>query len=506
MTIPSSADLSQPHRPAGLTGSTFDVLVEESLPRAWLARWSERPDQVVAISEDGIRMTAEQLEANSARIASKLAGAGLSAGDRLVISAEPSVDLMVAYVAAQRLGLTVVPLNTAYGPAEIRKIIQNTSPRGALVDDNVRGRAIAEAGTGPMVVAGCDVDLPATSSVALDFADRHTQALICHTSGTTGSPKGAVLTSGNLLASAVAVRAAWRWTPEDRLVLALPLFHLHGLGMGINGTLVAGASAVILKKFSPAAVAEAARQHSGSMFFGVPTMYHRFVSSSSAEALGQLRLCVSGSAPLSAELHSRIRESSGQTVLERYGMTETVITVSNPYEGERRPGTVGLPLPNVDLRLAEGDSGEIQLRGPSVFSGYLNNPSATAETFTPDGWFRTGDLGELDPDGYLRIVGRSKELIISGGYNVYPREIEELLQDHPDVAEAAVVGSPSEEWGEMVVAFVVSASGSVGNDVELIDYAAARLAPYKRPRRVVFVDALPRNELGKMKRSELTLD
>ncbi|MDV6271133.1 class I adenylate-forming enzyme family protein [Rhodococcus globerulus] len=503
MNIPSSAALSQLHLPVGARESVPDGLAEESLPRAWLKRWSEQPRHIVAISADGIEMTAEELEEKSAQIAARLAGAGLSAGDRIIISSEPSMDLLVAYVAAHRMSLTVVPLNTSYGPSEIRKIIQNVAPRAALVDDSARGRTISEAATEPIVVVGCDVDLPSAALPSLDLADRHTPALICHTSGTTGTPKGAVLTSGNLLASAESVRVAWRWTPDDRLILALPLFHLHGLGMGLNGTLVAGASVVILKKFSPAAVAESSKQHSGSMFFGVPTMYHRFASSTEIDALRPLRLCVSGSAPLSAELHNQILESSGQMVLERYGMTETVITVSNPYEGERRPGTVGLPLPNVDLRLANGDSGEIQLKGPSVFTGYLNNPGATAATLTPDGWFRTGDLGEMDPDGYLRIVGRSKELIISGGYNVYPREIEELLQEHPDVAEAAVVGCPSAEWGETVVAFVVPTTAGFGNDAELIEYAAARLAPYKRPRRVVFVDALPRNELGKIVRSEL---
>jgi malonyl-CoA/methylmalonyl-CoA synthetase len=335
----------------------------------------------------------------------------------------------------------------------------------------------------------------------LDAVAPDDPALIGYTSGTTGSPKGAVLTHANVLAGSESVRLAWRWTASDRLVLALPLFHVHGLCVGLHGTLLAGASAVLLPHFDVDSVLDAISAHDASLFFGVPTMYHRLARSPRVEELAALRLCVSGSAPLPAELHRTLAERGGQQVLERYGMTETVMNVSNPYDGERRPGSVGLPLPGVELRLSNGRDGEIQLRGPNVFAGYWERAQASRECFS-DGWFRTGDLGALDPDGYLRILGRSKELIISGGFNVYPREVEEVLLAHPAVAEAAVVGTPSDEWGEVVTAFVVP-SGDAPPAESLIAFAAEQLAPFKRPRLLQFVDTLPRNALGKVLKHEL---
>jgi malonyl-CoA/methylmalonyl-CoA synthetase len=350
-------------------------------------------------------------------------------------------------------------------------------------------------------VVGPDVDLPDHEPTVLDAVAPDDPALIGYTSGTTGSPKGAVLTHANVLAGSESVRLAWRWTASDRLVLALPLFHVHGLCVGLHGTLLAGASAVLLPHFDVDSVLDAISAHDASLFFGVPTMYHRLARSPRVEELAGLRLCVSGSAPLPAELHRTIAERGGQQVLERYGMTETVMNVSNPYDGERRPGSVGLPLPGVELRLSNGRDGEIQLRGPNVFAGYWERAQASRECFS-DGWFRTGDLGALDPDGYLRILGRSKELIISGGFNVYPREVEEVLLAHPAVAEVAVVGTPSDEWGEVVTAFVVP-SGDAPPAESLVAFAAEQLAPFKRPRLLHFVDTLPRNALGKVLKHEL---
>jgi malonyl-CoA/methylmalonyl-CoA synthetase len=336
-------------------------------------------------------------------------------------------------------------------------------------------------------------------------------AIIGYTSGTTGRPKGAVLSHTNLLAGAEAVRLAWRWDDADRLVLCLPLFHMHGLGVGLHGTLLVGGSAVLQDGFGPADVLDAVTTHEATLFFGVPTMYHRLAASERVGELARLRLCVAGSAPLAAELHERLQTAAGVRVLERYGMTETVMLVSNPYDGERRPGAVGIPLPGVELRLAEakevagGAAGEVQVRGPNVFAGYWRRPDATAEAFTPDGWFRTGDLGELDPDGYVRLVGRAKELIISGGFNVYPREVEDVLARHPAVAEVAVVGLPSAEWGEEVTACLVLQPGAVAPTVdELRAFGRADLSPFKLPRRVVVVAALPRNALGKVVRHQLT--
>jgi malonyl-CoA/methylmalonyl-CoA synthetase len=300
------------------------------------------------------------------------------------------------------------------------------------------------------------------------------------------------------------VVAAWQWTPDDRLVHCLPIFHAHGLAVGVYGTLLAGASAVLLPGFAPTAVLDAARDHRATLFFGVPTMYHRLAGSDRAGELAGLRLCVSGSAPLAADLHRRLADRAGTMVLERYGMTETLMNVSNPLEGERRPGTVGFPLPGVEVALA--DDGEILLRGPNVFEGYWERPEATAEVFVPSGdggrpWFRSGDLGVVD-DGYLTIRGRSKELIISGGFNVYPAEVEEVLAGHPGVVEVAVTGTPSEEWGEVVTAWVV-ADGPAPTAEALAAFAGDRLAPYKRPRIVHEVPELPRNALGKVVRGML---
>jgi malonyl-CoA/methylmalonyl-CoA synthetase len=369
------------------------------------------------------------------------------------------------------------------------------------VDDRERDRWVREAADDGLISLGPGLELPQREPTALDRAAPEDPALIGYTSGTTGTPKGAVLSHANLLAGAESVALAWRWTAEDRLVLALPLFHSHGLCVGLHGTLLAGGSAVLLPRFETDGVLDAAADHQATLFFGVPTMYQRLASSSRVGELARLRLCVSGSAPLAAELHRAISERSGQQVLERYGLTETLMNVSNPYDGERRPGSVGLPLPGVELRLSQGHEGEIQVRGPNVFGGYWQQGDATAASFD-DGWFCTGDLGCLDPDGYLRILGRSKELIITGGLNVYPREVEDVLLSHPQVAEVAVLGMPSEEWGEVVTAFVVP-SGQRHDVDSLLAFAADRLAPFKRPRRVEFVEALPRNALGKVLKHEL---
>jgi malonyl-CoA/methylmalonyl-CoA synthetase len=347
-------------------------------------------------------------------------------------------------------------------------------------------------------VVGPDVELPDHAPPALDLATTDDPAMLCYTSGTTGSPKGALLTHGNVLSSPEALRLAWRWTPDDRLVLALPLFHVHGLGVGLHGSLLAGASVVLQRRFDPDAVLDAARDEHATLFFGVPAMYERLARSPRARELAGLRLCVSGSAPLRADLHAALAADAGVPVLERYGLTETVMNASNPYVGERRAGTVGFALPGVEIRLGDGD--EILVRGPNVFSGYWDQPDATRATFV-DGWFATGDVGAFDDDGYLCIVGRSKELIITGGFNVYPREVEDVLRGFPGVADVAVVGTPSDEWGEVVTAVVV-ADGAMDTDA-LLAYAAGELAPYKRPRVVRFADEIPRNALGKVLRSEL---
>lgn len=516
-------DVWASHLAAGTDPAALDLTARRSLPAAWAANRAAAPDR--PLLHDPVRgwLTAATVEHESAAVAARLHGAGLRPGDRFLMSAAASAELVIAHIAALRLGLVVVPTNTAYRQREIAHIVHDADPAGALVDDEERAGWIRSARPGTVVV-GPEVALPDPGPNAappvLDTAGSGEPGLLGYTSGTTGVPKGAVLSHGNLLASAEAVVLAWRWTAADRLLLCLPLFHAHGLCVGLHGTLLAGASAVLLPGFDLDGVLDAIAAHEATMFFGVPTMYHRFAASPRAGELRRLRLCVSGSAALPADLHVRLQKTAGQRVLERYGMTETLMNVSNPYDGERRPGSVGLPLPGCEVRLAgsgaggsgarggaEGGAGEgeIQLRGPNVFAGYWRNEQATRESFTGDGWFRSGDLGALDPDGYLRILGRAKELIISGGFNVYPREVEDVLLAHPAVAEAAVVGTPSAEWGEVVTAFVVAADPAAPpGEHELVAHCERELAAFKRPRLWHVVDGLPRNALGKVIKHELS--
>jgi len=470
-----------------------------TLARSW-ARHAERaPERPALLAPDGTTLDYGTLERRSHRVAARWRAAGLAAGDRVLLSAESSPDLVVAHVACLRLGLVVVPANTAYREPELAHLVRDARPRAALLDDPQRADWIRRADPAVRVV-GPEVDLPDGPEPALDRFAPEAPALVGYTSGTTGRPKGAVLSHANLLASAEALRLAWRWSAADRLLLALPLFHMHGLGVGLHGTLHAGASAVLFPRFEPDALLHAARRLEATLFFGVPTLYHRLVSAPGADVLAGLRLCISGSAPLPPDLHEAFAAATGQRILERYGMTETVMLVSNPVEGERRPGTVGLPLPGVEVRLV-GTAGEIQVRGPGVFAGYHERPDANAEAFTADGWFRTGDLGALDAAGYLRIAGRAKELVISGGYNVHPREVEEALRAHPAIEDAAVVGEPSAEWGERVTAYVTGRD--VPNLAALRRFLADRLAPYKQPRALHVVETLPRNALGKVQKHRL---
>lgn len=472
----------------------MDLLERVSLPNAWAEAWRADPSAPYVRDVDGTWLDGFDLLDRTARVAGRLHAAGLRAGDRVIVSGDASADFVIAHCGALRLGLVVVPVNSAYSRRELEVLVDLAEPRAAIVESDELRSWLPE----NVLSTGIDVGLPDGIVPELDAMSPDDPALLPFTSGTTGTPKGALLSHGNLLASAEAVRRAWRWEATDTLILCLPLFHMHGLGVGIHGTLLTGAAMILQRGFDPEAVLAACDE--ATMFFGVPTMYARLADAPGVERLGSLRLCVSGSAPLSAELHERIRSLTGQAVLERYGMTETVMLVSNPYEGERKPGTVGLPLPGVEVKL-DPETSEILVRGPNVFSGYLDLPEATAAAFTDDGFFRTGDIGSFDDDGYLTIVGRAKELIISGGYNVYPREIEDVLRAHPSIVDVAVAGTPSDEWGEVVTAFV-EATDDLDVDA-LLAFAAEQLAPYKRPRIVHRVDALPRNRMGKVQRDQL---
>ena len=430
---------------------------------------------------------------------------GLCKGDRILISGPSSINLTVAHMAALRFGLIVVPVNGLYQKAELEHVINDASPRAALIDHPNWEEWIKSINPN-IFISTTEVNFPKGSITKIDQVEPHDPALIVYTSGTTGKPKGAVLSQKNLLAGAHSVRLAWQWKKNDRLLLCLPLFHMHGMGVGLHGTLLIGSSVVLQNGFQAEEVIQAIQEHQVSMFFGVPTMYHRLAEHPRIQKLAKIRLCVSGSAPLAPSLHKRLNKEAGIQVLERYGMTETVMLVSNPYLGERKPGTVGFPLPGVKIDI-EKQSGEILVSGPNVFNGYWNRLDTDQESFVDNStgrWFRTGDLGKLDEDGYLEIVGRKKELIISGGYNVYPREVDDVLITHPGIEQVAVAGVPSEEWGEEVVAWIVPSPQEKLPSLKTVrDFGRQHLAAYKLPQRLVIVDDLPRNALGKVLRHEL---
>ncbi|MFD8519290.1 acyl-CoA synthetase [Streptomyces capillispiralis] len=442
---------------------------------------------------------------------------GLGEARRVAVWAAPTLETAVAVTAALLAGVTVVPLNPRSGEKELGHILSDSTPDLVLTEP---GRHLpAPLGGLPRL----DVD-PAvrTDRAALpdDGArDDSDPALIVYTSGTTGPPKGAVLPRRAIAATLDALADAWQWTGDDVLVHALPLFHVHGLVLGTLGPLRRGGSVRHLGRFTPEGVARELND-GATMLFGVPTMYHRLAEAlpgapELAKALAGARLLVSGSAALPVHDHERIAAATGRRVIERYGMTETLMNTGVRADGEARPGTVGVPLPGVELRLVEEDGspvtaydgetvGEIQVRGPNLFTEYLNRPDATAAAFTADGWFRTGDMAVRDPDGYVRIVGRkATDLIKSGGYKIGAGEIENALLEHPGVREAAVTGEPDADLGERIVAWVVPADPqSPPSLAELADHVARRLAPHKRPRVVHHLDALPRNDMGKiMKRA-----
>jgi malonyl-CoA/methylmalonyl-CoA synthetase len=465
-----------------------------TLPEVWARHWASRPEAPVLIDGwDTTRVVdAATLDARTAALATALAERGVSTGDRVLWCARATVPAAEALVAVLRSGAVLVPLSPSATAAELDHVIGDARPVLALLD-----QPRSEARRGGLPVMHIE-DLTRAEGHAgpAVLPDRRPgdDALIVYTSGTTGKPKGAVHTHGSLLAGVSSLLTAWGWTPDDRLVLGLPLFHVHGLCAGLFGSLTAGAAVSVFDRFDEEAILRAASAN--TMFFGVPTMYHRLAATGRAAALAPLRLCVSGSAPLAADLWHQFA-AEGVAVLERYGMTETLLTLSNPLEGERRPGSVGLPLPGVEAALDGVDEqgiGELFVRGASLCTGYWGRPA-----FAAGDWFATGDLASVADDGYVSIRGRRTELIITGGHNVYPAEVEAVLARHPGVVEVAVVGLPSAEWGETVVAYVVGDPDLVS----LRELAAAELAPFKCPREVRLIDGLPRNALGKVVRSEL---
>ncbi|ABD56036.1 AMP-binding protein [Jannaschia sp. CCS1] len=442
-----------------------------------------------------------------ATAAGALHAAGVAPGDRVLCQIAKSPEALIIYLATVAAGGVFVPLNTAYTPVELDYFLVDAEPALLILDDTTQAaKPVAEA-RGVTTVTPADLvqsDAPPLAApVARDVQDL---AAILYTSGTTGRSKGAMLTHGNLISNAQALKVCWRFTAKDVLLHALPVFHTHGLFVATNIILAAHGRMIFCPSFNLDQLAELMPQATSIM--GVPTFYTRMLGDTRFDksAMKHMRLIISGSAPLLAESHRAFQTQTGHAILERYGMTETNMITSNPFAGERRAGTVGHPLPGVSLRLDCPDDagiGVIEVKGPNVTPGYWRNAGKTAESFTNDGWFITGDLGQVDAEGYVSIVGREKDLIISGGFNIYPKEVEVEIDTLPGVAESAVYGVPHPDLGEAVAAAVVlSVNGGVDPET-IIAGLSDRLARFKIPRFVRVLDELPRNTMGKVQKTEL---
>ena len=470
------------------------------------------------------RYSWQDLDAQTARIANLLASLNLPEGSRVAVQTEKSVEALTLYLAVLRAGYVYLPLNTAYLASEVEYFIGNAEP--AVVVCSTKSLAwiqpIADAANVTRVFTldetggGTLMQAAATQTTAHPIAKKSGDdlAAILYTSGTTGRSKGAMLSHTNLLSNALTLKDYWGWSAADVLIHVLPIFHVHGLFVASHCALLSGAKMIWFSKFDPSAVI--ARLPEATVFMGVPTLYVRLLGHTrlNREICKNIRLFVAGSAPLLIETFNEWRERTGHTILERYGMSETAMLTSNPYlaeHGERRGGTVGFPLPGVQVRVSDDkgaacpvtEIGGIEVNGPNVFSGYWRMPEKTREEFTADGWFKTGDVGKIDERGYVVIVGRSKDLIISGGYNVYPAEIEGYINDMPGVAESAVIGVPHPDFGEAGVAVVVLKAGSALDASAMLAELKSKIANFKVPKRVFIVADLPRNAMGKVQKNVL---
>jgi malonyl-CoA/methylmalonyl-CoA synthetase len=452
-------------------------------------------------------LTFDEIRDRADRFADALRRRGVGVGDRVALYMANRVEFVDVFLACVRAGFVLVPINVLYREREIAHIVADSEPR--LVVTTSGNEALFPAGSDVAIIDELAGDALRNPGVyQRPSIDGDAPVALVYTSGTTGRSKGAVLTHNNLAANATALVACWRITSDDRYLAALPLFHVHGLGNGVCSWLLSGCTMRLVERFDASRALEWFEQFAPTLFFGVPTMYVRLLDypADAARAIGKrMRLFVSGSAPLPPHVLESFRERFGHTILERYGMTETLMLTSNLLEGERRAGTVGYPLPGVSVMVRDssgtpldaGEVGEVWVKGPTVFAGYWRNPEATEAAFH-EGWFATGDLGEFDPDGCLTLRGRATELIISGGFNIYPREIEELLLEQTGVREAAVIGAPDERRGEVPVAYVVVDSGV---DIDALrDRCTQSLASFKTPRTIIRVDALPRNAMGKLQK------
>jgi malonyl-CoA/methylmalonyl-CoA synthetase len=466
-------------------------------------------------TEDGAAVSFADLLERAGRMAALLGASGVAPGDRVAVQVEKSVAGIALYLAVLQVGAVYVPLNSAYTPAELEHFLADAEPKVVVCDPAVQGALAAlvpartwivtldAAGEGTLTAqAG---RLPSERGVV--EREGGDLAAILYTSGTTGRSKGAMLSNDNLWSNVATLHAAWGFRPDDVLIHALPLFHTHGLFVALNLMLLNGGRMILMPKFDAERVIDLMPR--ATVLMGVPTFYTRLLASPrmTREAAAGMRLFVSGSAPLLASTHAEFEDRTGHRILERYGMTETGMNASNPLDGERRAGTVGPALPGVELRVCgpdgtempAGETGVLEVRGPNVFGGYWRLPEKTAEEIRPDGFFITGDMAEIGPDGYVTIVGRARDLIISGGLNVYPKEIEQALDALPGVVESAVIGVPHPDFGEAVVA-VLTARGDPGDVVAAL---RGRVASFKLPKHVEVVDELPRNTMGKVQKTLL---
>ena len=462
---------------------------------------------------DGGVVTFGQMLDHAARVTAWLRGFGLRPGDRIVAQLDKSPAALLLYLGCVRGGFVFVPLNTAYTASEVDYFVGDAQPALLVASPGAAAASVATTarreilkpalGEAPWLASDPD------ASVAPVGPDD--PAAILYTSGTTGRSKGAVLTCRNLSSNALVLQEVWRWREGDVLLHALPIYHAHGLFVALHGALLNGSTILFHEKFEAGAVIDALP--SASVFMGVPTFYTRLLEDPRFDAsrCASMRVFISGSAPLLDSTFLAFRERTGHEILERYGMTEALMVTSNPYEGPRRPGVVGRALPGVDVRImtddhvaaAPGQSGILQLKGPNLFSGYWRNPEKTAQEHTPDGYFISGDVAERDEAGIIKIVGRSKDLIISGGFNVYPKEIELVIDALPGVAESAVIGIPHPDFGEGVVAVVVAQRGAALDPAAIRAATASGLAAFKRPKDVIVVEDLPRNAMGKVQKAVL---
>lgn len=486
------------------------------------SRFPADTSQPLLILASGATRSYAEIDAASARQAALFATLGLVPGDRVAVQVDKSPEALVLYLACLRAGLVYLPLNNAYREAEVAYFLGNAEPRAVVAQpESLPWLAPLAARLGIehfFTLDGAGGGTLADAARAADPDPRIVErsgddlAAILYTSGTTGRSKGAMISHRNLASNALVLHREWGFGPADMLLHMLPLFHVHGLFVATHCVLMNGTAMRFHARFDARlAIAEMARS---TVFMGVPTFYTRLLAEPglTREACSRIRLFVSGSAPMLAETHTDFERRTGQVILERYGMTETGMLTSNPLQGERRPGSVGPALPGTGVRVvddtgqacAAGENGHVEVSGDNVFSGYWRMPERNREEFTTDGWFRTGDMGSLSADGYLTIAGRSKDLIISGGYNVYPKEVELALDELPGVLESAVVGVPDADFGEVVTAVVVaSAAGAAPTEAELIGALKGRLANFKVPKRVHVVAELPRNAMGKVQKNVL---